>query len=161
MVTSKKKPRSVRSDEAACFYPFFLRRRRRSRGAMRQGRVPGRRVPLFGHKIEPRPAKAQAGELQRGPFAQDAFRSVTGRRHLPISGAHKESHKRASRMGAASRNAMCFTKDSNCCPTDQCDLHTTTNFLVTRWRTGCSQPFSRLNSMPAENLSKQLGALLH
>jgi len=56
----------------------------------------------------------------------------------------KESHEAGARMGAGVLECdVTFTKDGELvCRHDQCDLHTTTNILVTNLAQKCSAPFS-------------------
>ena len=56
----------------------------------------------------------------------------------------KESHEAGARMGAGILECdVTFTSDGELvCRHDQCDLHTTTNILVTPLAAKCSQPFS-------------------
>ena len=56
----------------------------------------------------------------------------------------KESHEAGARMGAGIQECdVTFTKDGELvCRHDQCDLHTTTNILVTPLKAKCSKPFT-------------------
>lgn len=56
----------------------------------------------------------------------------------------KESHEAGARMGAGIQECdVTFTRDGELvCRHDQCDLHTTTNILVSPLASKCSQPFS-------------------
>src|SRR5262249_5627275 len=56
----------------------------------------------------------------------------------------RENHEEGSRMGAGIQECdVTFTKDGELvCRHDQCDLHTTTNILVTPLADKCTQRFS-------------------
>src|SRR5262244_1194660 len=63
----------------------------------------------------------------------------------------KESHEAGARMGAGIQECdVTFTADGQLvCRHDQCDLHTTTNILVTDLARKCTAPFSPAQFDPA------------
>jgi len=67
---------------------------------------------------------------------------VAARSNLPEN--TKESHEAGSRMGAGIQECdVTFTKDGQLvCRHDQCDLHTTTNILVTPLAAQCTRQFT-------------------
>src|SRR5258705_12089408 len=73
----------------------------------------------------------------------------------------KESHEAGARMGAGIQECdVTFTKDGQLvCRHDQCDLHTTTNILVTPLADRCSQPFSPAQFDASGKLVKAATAL--
>jgi len=73
----------------------------------------------------------------------------------------KESHEAGARMGAGILECdVTFTSDGELvCRHDQCDLHTTTNILVTDLAAKCSRPFSPAEFDAAGNRTKAASAL--
>jgi glycerophosphoryl diester phosphodiesterase len=73
----------------------------------------------------------------------------------------KESHEAGARMGAGVLECdVTFTKDGELvCRHDQCDLHTTTDILVTDFAAKCSQPFSSAEFDAAGTRTKAASAL--
>jgi glycerophosphoryl diester phosphodiesterase len=73
----------------------------------------------------------------------------------------KESHEAGARMGAGIQECdVTFTKDGELvCRHDQCDLHTTTNVLLTPLAAQCTQPFSPAQFDASGKLTKAASAL--
>jgi glycerophosphoryl diester phosphodiesterase len=73
----------------------------------------------------------------------------------------KENHEAGSRMGAGIQECdVTFTKDGELvCRHDQCDLHTTTNILVTPLAAQCTQQFSPAQFDASGNLITPASAL--
>ena len=73
----------------------------------------------------------------------------------------KEDHEAGARMGAGILECdVTFTKDGELvCRHDQCDLHTTTNILVTPLAAKCTQPFSPAEFDASGNRTKAASAL--
>ena len=73
----------------------------------------------------------------------------------------REDHLAGARMGAGILECdVTFTKDGELvCRHDECDLHTTTNILVTDLAGKCSQPFSPAQFDAAGNRTKAASAL--
>lgn len=73
----------------------------------------------------------------------------------------KESHEAGARMGAGILECdVTFTRDGQLvCRHDQCDLHTTTNILVTDLAEKCSVPFSPATFDAAGQRTKAASAL--
>src|SRR3989449_5024809 len=96
-------------------------------------------------KMSPGPLKRRLEQCSEGPFRKTAF-SIGHRGGGPLQFPEhtKESHEAGARMGAGIQECdVTFTKDRELvCRHDQCDLHTTTNILVTSLADQCSQPFS-------------------
>jgi glycerophosphoryl diester phosphodiesterase len=84
-------------------------------------------------------------QCANGPFSQTDF-SIGHRGGAPLQFPEhtKESHEAGARMGAGVLECdVTFTNDGALvCRHDQCDLHTTTNILVTPLAAQCSQPFA-------------------
>jgi len=108
-----------------------------------------------GVQVGPRPYylidKMSAGPLKRrleqcgdGPFYKTDFSiGHRGGGTLQFPEHTRESHEAGARMGAGIQECdVTFTKDGQLvCRHDQCDLHTTTNILVTPLANNCSKPF--------------------
>jgi glycerophosphoryl diester phosphodiesterase len=80
-----------------------------------------------------------------GPFRKTLFSiGHRGGGTLQFPEHTKESHEAGARMGAGVQECdVTFTKDKNLvCRHDQCDLHTTTNILITDLASKCTKPFS-------------------
>jgi glycerophosphoryl diester phosphodiesterase len=95
-------------------------------------------------KMSPGPLKTKLEQCKAGPFYKTDF-SIGHRGGAPLQFPEhtKESHEAGARMGAGILECdVTFTKDRQLvCRHDQCDLHTTTNILVTPLAQRCSQPF--------------------
>ena len=96
-------------------------------------------------KMSPGPLKRKLEQCSEGPFYKTDFSiGHRGGGTLQFPEHTKESHEAGARMGAGIQECdVTFTKDGHLvCRHDQCDLHTTTNILVTRLANKCSVPFS-------------------
>jgi len=96
-------------------------------------------------KMSPGPLKRKLEQCSEGPFRKTAFSiGHRGGGTLQFPEHTKESHEAGARMGAGIQECdVTFTKDRELvCRHDQCDLHTTTNILVTPLADRCTQPFS-------------------
>ena len=96
-------------------------------------------------KMSPSPLKRKLEHCSAGPFHKTDFSiGHRGGGTLQFPEHTKESHEAGARMGAGIQECdVTFTKDRQLvCRHDQCDLHTTTNILVTPLADRCSQPFS-------------------
>lgn len=96
-------------------------------------------------QMDDTPLKQKLEQCKNGPFYQTTF-SIGHRGGAPLQFPEhtKESHEAGARMGAGVLECdVTFTNDKNLvCRHDQCDLHTTTNILVTELASKCSQPFT-------------------
>jgi glycerophosphoryl diester phosphodiesterase len=96
-------------------------------------------------KMEESDLKRELQQCASRSFHQTDF-SIGHRGGAPLQFPEhtKESHEAGARMGAGILECdVTFTKDKALvCRHDQCDLHTTTNILLTPLATQCSQPFS-------------------
>jgi glycerophosphoryl diester phosphodiesterase len=96
-------------------------------------------------KMAPSPLKRKLEKCANGPFFKTDF-SIGHRGGAPLQFPEhtKESHEAGARMGAGILECdVSFTADKQLvCRHDQCDLHTTTNILLTPLAAKCSQPFS-------------------
>jgi glycerophosphoryl diester phosphodiesterase len=96
-------------------------------------------------KMSPGPLKRKLEKCSEGPFTKTDFSiGHRGGGALQFPEHTKESHEAGARMGAGILECdVTFTKDRQLvCRHDQCDLHTTTNILVTPLADRCSQRFS-------------------
>jgi glycerophosphoryl diester phosphodiesterase len=96
-------------------------------------------------KMSPGPLKRKLEQCSEGPFIRTDFSiGHRGGGTLQFPEHTKESHEAGARMGAGILECdVTFTKDRQLvCRHDQCDLHTTTNILVTPLADRCTQPFS-------------------
>jgi glycerophosphoryl diester phosphodiesterase len=96
-------------------------------------------------KMSPSPLKRKLEHCGAGPFYKTDFSiGHRGGGTLQFPEHTKESHEAGSGMGAGIQECdVTFTKDRQLvCRHDQCDLHTTTNILVTPLADRCSRPFS-------------------
>ena len=113
-------------------------------------------------KMSPGPLKRKLEQCSEGPFHKTAFSiGHRGGGTLQFPEHTKESHEAGSRMGAGIQECdVTFTKDRQLvCRHDQCDLHTTTNILVTPLADRCSQPFSPAQFDASGKLIKAATAL--
>ena len=96
-------------------------------------------------KMDPGPLKTALQQCSEKPLKKTDF-SIGHRGGGPLQFPEhtKESHVAGARMGAGILECdVTFTKDGELvCRHDQCDLHTTTNILVTDLASKCSVPFS-------------------
>lgn len=96
-------------------------------------------------KMSPGPLKRKLEQCSEGPFRKTDFSiGHRGGGTLQFPEHTRESHEAGARMGAGIQECdVTFTKDRQLvCRHDQCDLHTTTNILVTPLADRCSKPFS-------------------
>jgi glycerophosphoryl diester phosphodiesterase len=96
-------------------------------------------------KMSPSPLKHRLEQCAEGPFYKTNFSiGHRGGGTLQFPEHTKESHEAGSRMGAGIQECdVTFTKDRELvCRHDQCDLHTTTNILVTPHAAQCTKQFS-------------------
>jgi glycerophosphoryl diester phosphodiesterase len=89
--------------------------------------------------------KDKLEQCAKGPFHQAEF-SIGHRGGAPLQFPEhtKESHEAGARMGAGILECdVTFTNDGHLvCRHDQCDLHTTTNILVTSLADNCTKKFT-------------------
>ena len=114
------------------------------------------------NKLKEGPLKTQLEQCAKGPFHQTAFAvGHRGGATLQFPEHTKEDHEAGARMGAGILECdVTFTKDRQLvCRHDQCDLHTTTNILVTDLAGECSAPFSPAEFDAAGNRTKAASAL--
>lgn len=96
-------------------------------------------------KMSPSPLKRKLEQCSTGPFYKTDFSiGHRGGGTLQFPEHTKESHEAGALMGAGIQECdVTFTNDGELvCRHDQCDLHTTTNILVTPLAEMCSKPFS-------------------
>ncbi|HMG60707.1 MAG TPA: glycerophosphodiester phosphodiesterase family protein [Burkholderiales bacterium] len=113
-------------------------------------------------KMSPGPLKRKLEQCSEGPFRKTDFSiGHRGGGTLQFPEHTKESHEAGARMGAGIQECdVTFTKDGQLvCRHDQCDLHTTTNILVTPLADRCSQPFSPAQFDASGKLIKAATAL--
>jgi glycerophosphoryl diester phosphodiesterase len=113
-------------------------------------------------KMSPGPLKHQLEQCADGPFYKTDFSiGHRGGGTLQFPEHTKESHEAGARMGAGIQECdVTFTKDGQLvCRHDQCDLHTTTNILVTPLAAMCTTPFSPAEFDAAGKLVKPASAL--
>lgn len=113
-------------------------------------------------KMSPSPLKRKLEQCVDGPFYKTKFSiGHRGGGTLQFPEHTRESHEAGARMGAGIQECdVTFTKDANLvCRHDQCDLHTTTNILLTPLAAQCSQPFEPAEFDAAGKLVKSATAL--
>jgi glycerophosphoryl diester phosphodiesterase len=96
-------------------------------------------------QLSPGPLKDKLESCKDGPFfATDFSIGHRGGGTLQIPEHTKESHEAGARMGAGILECdVTFTEDGQLvCRHDQCDLHTTTDILLTPLADKCSKPFA-------------------
>jgi glycerophosphoryl diester phosphodiesterase len=97
-------------------------------------------------KMDPSRLKRELQKCAERPFFYQTDFSIghRGGGTLQFPEHTKESHEAGARMGAGILECdVTFTSDGELvCRHDQCDLHTTTNILLTPLAAKCSQPFS-------------------
>ncbi|MFO0688650.1 MAG: glycerophosphodiester phosphodiesterase family protein [Myxococcota bacterium] len=96
-------------------------------------------------KMSPGPLKRRLEQCSEGPFYKTNFSiGHRGGGTLQFPEHTKESHQAGARMGAGIQECdVTFTNDGELvCRHDQCDLHTTTNILVTPLAGKCTTEFS-------------------
>jgi glycerophosphoryl diester phosphodiesterase len=113
-------------------------------------------------QMSPGPLKQKLEQCSAGPFYKTNFSiGHRGGGTLQFPEHTKESHEAGARMGAGIQECdVTFTKDGQLvCRHDQCDLHTTTNILVTPLAAQCTQPFSPATFDASGKLTKAASAL--
>ncbi|HYQ93659.1 MAG TPA: glycerophosphodiester phosphodiesterase family protein [Burkholderiales bacterium] len=113
-------------------------------------------------KMSPGPLKRKLEQCSEGPFKKTDFSiGHRGGGTLQFPEHTKESHEAGARMGAGIQECdVTFTKDRQLvCRHDQCDLHTTTNILLTPLADRCTQPFSPAQFDASGKLVKAATAL--
>ena len=106
--------------------------------------------------------KRQLEACADGPFHQTTFSiGHRGGGALQFPEHTRESHEAGARMGAGILECdVTFTSDRKLvCRHDQCDLHTTTNILVTDLAEKCSVPFSKAEFDASGKRTKAASAL--
>ena len=132
----------------SCLLPVFsyANDNARERDADRGSKVQvGPRPFYLVDKMSPSRLKDTLEQCSEGPFYKTDFSiGHRGGAALQFPEHTKESHEAGARMGAGIQECdVTFTKDGQLvCRHDQCDLHTTTNILVTELAKKCSKPFS-------------------
>jgi len=113
-------------------------------------------------KMSPSPLKSKLESCADGPSYKTNFSiGHRGGGTLQIPEHTKESHEAGARMGAGILECdVTFTNDRQLvCRHDQCDLHTTTNILLTPLASKCSQAFTPAEFDAAGTLVKPAAAL--
>jgi glycerophosphoryl diester phosphodiesterase len=114
-------------------------------------------------KMEPSRLKRDLQRCAERPFFYQTDFSIghRGGGTLQFPEHTKESHEAGARMGAGILECdVTFTKDGKLvCRHDQCDLHTTTNILVTPLANECSGPFSPAEFDASGKRTKEASAL--
>lgn len=113
-------------------------------------------------KMSPSPLKRKLEQCSDGPFYKTNFSiGHRGGGALQFPEHTRESHQAGARMGAGILECdVTFTKDGELvCRHDQCDLHTTTNILVTPLADKCSVPFTPAEFDPSGRRVKAASAL--
>ena len=113
-------------------------------------------------KMSPGPLKRKLEQCSEGPFKKTDFSiGHRGGGTLQFPEHTKESHEAGARMGAGIQECdVTFTRDRQLvCRHDQCDLHTTTNILLTPLADRCTQPFSPAEFDASGKLVKAATAL--
>jgi glycerophosphoryl diester phosphodiesterase len=132
----------------SCLLPVFsyANDNARERDADRGSKVQvGPRPFYLVDKMSPSRLKDTLEQCSEGPFYKTDFSiGHRGGAALQFPEHTQESHEAGARMGAGIQECdVTFTKDGQLvCRHDQCDLHTTTNILVTELAKKCSKPFS-------------------
>lgn len=114
------------------------------------------------NKMSPSPLKHRLESCADGPFYKTKFSiGHRGGGTLQFPEHTKESHVAGARMGAGIQECdVTFTKDGQLvCRHDQCDLHTTTNILVTPLAAQCTKGFSPAEFDASGKLIKSASAL--
>src|SRR4029077_14892995 len=113
-------------------------------------------------KMSPSPLKSALQQCGDDSFKASTFsigHRVGGTLQFPEH--TKESHEAGARMGAGVLECdVTFTRDGQLvCRHDQCDLHTTTNILVTDLAAKCTQQFSSATFDANGNRTRAASAL--
>ena len=96
-------------------------------------------------QMSPGPLKDKLQSCEKGPLRRTEFSiGHRGGGTLQFPEHTKQSHQAGARMGAGILECdVTFTKDGQLvCRHDQCDLHATTDILVTPLANKCSKPFT-------------------
>jgi glycerophosphoryl diester phosphodiesterase len=111
-------------------------------------------------KMTPSPLQRRLAQCAEGPFRVTDFSIGHRGAALQFPEHTKESYEAAARMGAGIIECdVTFTADAKLvCRHSQCDLHTTTNILLTDLAGKCSQPFAPAEYDAAGNLVKAASA---
>jgi len=113
-------------------------------------------------QMSPSSLKHKLEQCADGPFYKTDFSiGHRGGGTLQIPEHTKESHEAGARMGAGILECdVSFTKDGELvCRHDQCDLHTTTNILVTSLAAQCTKQFTPAEFDTNGKLTKAASAL--
>ncbi|HET6981582.1 MAG TPA: glycerophosphodiester phosphodiesterase family protein, partial [Myxococcaceae bacterium] len=113
-------------------------------------------------KLADGPLKARLKQCRNIEFHKTAFSiGHRGGATLQFPEHTREDHLAGARMGAGTQECdVTFTRDGELvCRHDECDLHTTTNILVTPLAGKCTQPFSPAEFDAAGNRTKAASAL--
>src|SRR3989475_184431 len=113
-------------------------------------------------KMSPGPLKRKLEQCSEGPFKKTDFSiGHRGGGTLQFPEHTRESHEAGARMGAGIQECdVTFTRDRQLvCRHDQCDLHTTTNILLTPLADRCTKPFSPAEFDASGRLIKAATAL--
>jgi glycerophosphoryl diester phosphodiesterase len=119
--------------------------REQAHAAQREAVQLGPRPFYLVNKLSDSPLKRQLEHCAHGPFSQTTFSiGHRGGGTLQFPEHTKENHEAGARMGAGILECdVTFTSDGELvCRHDQCDLHTTTNILLTPLAAKCTQPFA-------------------
>ncbi len=150
---------------ASCLLPIssYANDDARERGADNDRNVQvGPRPFYLVDKMSPGPLKRKLEQCSEGPFRKTDFSiGHRGGGTLQFPEHTKESHEAGARMGAGIQECdVTFTRDRQLvCRHDQCDLHTTTNILLTPLADRCTQPFSPAQFDASGRLVKAATAL--
>src|SRR6266513_550075 len=150
---------------ASCLLPIssYANDDARERGADNDRNVQvGPRPFYLVDKMSPGPLKRKLEQCSEGPFKKTDFSiGHRGGGTLQFPEHTKESHEAGARMGAGIQECdVTFTKDRQLvCRHDQCDLHTTTNILLTPLADRCTRPFSPAQFDASGKLVKAATAL--
>lgn len=113
-------------------------------------------------KMNATPLKRKLEQCGGGPFYKTDFSiGHRGGGTLQFPEHTQESHEAGARMGAGIQECdVTFTSDGQLvCRHDQCDLHTTTNILLTPLASHCSVPFTPAEFDPSGKRTKAAAAL--
>ena len=113
-------------------------------------------------KLDDGPLKSKLKQCANREFHQTEFSiGHRGGSTLQVPEHTREDHLAGARMGAGILECdVTFTKDGELvCRHDECDLHTTTNILVTPLAGKCTQPFSPAQLDASGKLTKPASAL--
>ena len=113
-------------------------------------------------KMSEGPLKSRLQQCARQPIHKTNFSiGHRGGGTLQFPEHTRESHEAGARMGAGIQECdVTFTKDGELvCRHDQCDLHTTTNILVTPLANSCTRPFEPAQFDASGKLVKAASAL--